>query len=807
MSLDQTKLEGSISANSRPISTIDEDFYNTLRGSYISDDEESNDGEDNGEDNGDDHISEISDTTDPMGSPGVPKHLTFDKATEISHTTPELPPLRNISTSTDVLLLSERSKESKDSSSKRDNSDKLLTSERSGGTYPSVSRRDASGYDSLLVSETTDETWRKRVAFHGDNDHGDDASSLSSMESTPFPHLVDDGNNSFITSSPAPEASPSGHDAETAKKSGKGANWDVVGAHRGNTPRTSREAPPAGSMSDLIDVIKKPPLTSSSAPDPPATTDTAEAKNMISECDDDVGEEESLTGEGIEKPSNKMSLRMIKKPSNKMSLRMIDRYETFEADIKDEPGQSNDNDNDNHNNFNGEEKSFTGEDIEADIKDEPGQSNDNHNHDNFNVSISTLNSLRESGHIPRRWIFDRIDGTVKIPEEEGERLPLWKRRPPSFFCLPSPLLGLFPWFFEENPFCVAIGKYGFFGGDGAATDDNPKNTTGSRPQSSNNGAATNPSANDHSTDGNKIGFRRSLVILHSLLLNACGLFATILSGLSLTRSNPGLLEASTFSKSAVIPALTSSLASSGSVKNTATLYLGLLVLGVKNPQASVGGTILVPFRDFCTTPGMEQFVLPDECDKCDGASVWIVLGFFLAVAAYFPTFGINIGRIYTNYDANCSKVAAGLWSLVSLLGYVMVLSAHHFSCLGSLYAGEVPYTSEGEAIGGEILGENDDQWQDIRVASFDWTAGVGQIMFQIGIFLKLIDFVTNCCVATPAITRSRDLQWEYEEGLLLHGENLENGMPSDGSASLDRTQGGDGVMASDEIQTEQSRNV
>jgi len=761
MSLDQTKLDGSISANSRPISTIDEDFYNTLTGSYISDDEESNDGEDNGEDNGDDHISEISDTTDPMGSPGVPKHLTFDKATEISHTTPELPPLRNISTSTDVLLLSERSKESKDSSSKRDNSDKLLTSERSGGTYPSISRRDASGYDSLLVSETTDETWRKRVAFHGDDDNGDDASSLSSMQSTPFPHLVDDGTNSFITSSPAPEASPSGHDAETAKKSGKGANWDVVGAHRGNTPRTSGEAPPAGSLSDLINMIKKPPLTSTSAPDPPATTDTAEAKNMISECDDDVGEEESLTGEDIEKPSKKKS------PS------MTDRYETFEADIKDEPDPSN----------------------------------DNHNHDNFNVSISTLNSLREAGHIPRRWIFDRIDGTVKIPEEEGERLPLWKRRPPFFFCLPSPLLGLFPWYFEENPFCLAIGKCGFFGGDGAATDDNPKNTTGSRPQSSNNGAATNPSANDHSTDGNKIGFRRSLVILHSLLLNACGLFATILSGLSLTRSNPGLLEASAFSKSAVVPVLTSSLASSGSVKNTVTLYLGLLVLGVKNPQASVGGTILVPFRDFCTTPGMEQFVLPDECDKCDGASIWIVLGFFLAVVAYFPTFGINIGRIYTNYDANCSKVAAGLWSLLSLLGYVMVLSAHHFSCLGSLYEGEVPYTNEGEAIGGEILGDNDDRWQDIRVASFDWTAGVGQIMFQIGFFLKLIDFVTNCCVATPAITRSRDLQWEYEEGLLLHGENLENGMPSDGSASLDRTQGGDGVMASDEIQTEQSRNV
>ena len=360
----------------------------------------------------------------------------------------------------------------------------------------------------------------------------------------------------------------------------------------------------------------------------------------------------------------------------------------------------------------------------------------------YNGTISTRNSLRineRTGTIPRRWIADRIDGTVRAEDEkEVEGLPKWKRKPPFFLCLPSPLLAIFPRFFEENSLCVTVGKWGFFGGD-LITKRNDK---------SNN-------------------FLRTLIMGHSLLLNVCGLFATILSGLALTRTYPSLLESAPFGKTMMIPTLyspTGGIDGTVDIAEPVTLYLGLLALGIDNAAASDMGIVVVKFRDFCAKTGTEQFLNTEKCDRCANVSVWVVVGYFLATIAYLPSFAVSVSRLYRNYDTNCSKVSAGIWSLVSFIGYVMVLSCYT-SCVNSLYEGEVSYTSKGEILHEDNTFGRDESSGQFLVANFDWKMGVGQILFIIGLCLKLFDLTCNCCIATPAITRSRELQWDYEEGL------------------------------------------
>mmetsp|Transcript_17619 Transcript_17619/g.40620 ORF Transcript_17619/g.40620 Transcript_17619/m.40620 type:complete len:755 (-) Transcript_17619:445-2709(-) len=754
MASSPTSEETLTSEISRPISTINEDYYNSIGNTYISDTE------DDDSSNASSHTPVAS--ASPNGStPSTTDNTRGDTATlkttkEISSNrkTPRRPDnllvsersndTKDSSSKRDTLLVSERSNETKDSSSKRDTllvsersngtkdssskrdttggsrNDTLLLSERSNASYKSASRRDASGYDSLLVSETTDETWRRMVSYQED-----DASSLSTTHSAPFPHLVED---SHLHMAPSPPAVPSisSHDAETAKKCGRGSFYSnqskLVGQPLSNRIIETIESPPLSTPTDS--------LPSSSVP---AAINITENYDPGSDGDDS----QSLHGQNIEE-SCKTTLQNPGDPTSS------DRNETGENKIEDDAIQNVGNN-------------------QSEIS-----------------SIGTPRGNGRGGHVPRRWIFDRIDGTVKGSDEEEEQVPQWKRKPPSFVCLPSPLLGLFPWLLEENSCCIAFGKCGFFGGNDITKEGRAKTTThGAEAGQNNNAASSNDSQT--ATSQEKVDFRRTLVMVHAFLLNVCGLFATILSGLALAQSSPGLLEIAPFGKATVMPPVSSSeVARDGD--GPVILYLGLLALAVENPMDSADSSVLVAFRDFCETDGMEQFVTEEDCSRCANTSVWIVLGYFMAAMPYLPIFVMGIGRFYKNYDANCTKVASGLWSLVSISGYLLVISCYYFSCLESLYDGEVVFMKGGAVYDGmlEIPEEN-----HLR-ANFEWKIGVGQILFLIGLVLKLIDFVCNCCIATPAITRSRELQWDYEEDLSLHGEKVENVNTPEGSA-LDRT--------------------
>jgi len=207
--------------------------------------------------------------------------------------------------------------------------------------------------------------------------------------------------------------------------------------------------------------------------------------------------------------------------------------------------------------------------------------------------------------------------------------------------------------------------------------------------------------------------------------------------------------------------------------------MGLLALGIDNPNISGGGgggITMVAFTDFCTTAGMEQFLPQEDCNVCADTSVYIVMGFLVTMAAYLPTFATGILRLYRHYDVNCQKCSAGVWSALSLIGYITVLYYYHRVCLASLYEGQVIYTSDGtvyevSSIDYYPRGYNNN---NTVLVDFQWKAGVGQILFMIGFALKIIDFICNCCIATPTITRTREQQWEYEDISLLLAETMDD---------------------------------
>ncbi len=735
-SASQSEGDDKVSRYDNQISTIGEAFYNSIGGSYMSDDDDDSE-----------HAGDCSDTSSDTDVPYLSPQASTPPSS--NHNTPDKDQLllsersseskgsggkRDVSNGEDTLLLSERTNASKGfrdtsvgedtlmisdrsdllarsensgldtltRSGKRDVSqgddtlmlsdrmDALIVSERSGASknlrdnsnstgdllmrsaHSGVNLRDHStGYDSLLVSETTDESWRRITKFA----EGDDNSSISSTPSTPFPNLEE------ILDESKPESER------------------------------------------MVAAIETPPLA------------------VVDEKDD----------------ADPSTSNRNKTPEDAGDSRVKDRPLVII-------------------NANG---------IENNIEEGTLPPNTDGNSD-YNGSISTNNSLRNTEErarrIPRRWIIDRIDGTVR-PEEEEEGLPKWKRKPPLFLCLPSPLLGIFPWLFEENLCCVAVGKFGFFGVDTTTDENKTTAQSGDLEQSTNDETVTNKLKST--------GFLRSLVIGHAIMFNACGLFATILAGLALTRSHPGMLQAAPFGKTTVIPTFETEDADpeAAVTGDAVTLYLGLLALGIDNPAGNLGGMVVVGFREFCDTPGTEQFLYPDECEACADVSLWIVVGYFLTVIAYLPTFSIGISRLYKNYDANCSKISAGIWALVSVLGYIIVLSCYK-SCLGSLYSGEVLYTDEGAIQKDDV--EDRDPGEAFLVAEFAWKAGVGQILFLIGLMLKIFDFASNCCIATPPITRSRELQWEYERASRrarqeVGDENNESGNPQEGSSIVNQT--------------------
>eukprot|EP00536_Pseudo-nitzschia_multiseries_P001281 jgi/Psemu1/2966/gm1.2966_g len=120
--------------------------------------------------------------------------------------------------------------------------------------------------------------------------------------------------------------------------------------------------------------------------------------------------------------------------------------------------------------------------------------------------------------VPRRWIHDRVDGTVLCGNDKREVCVC--PRPPYPLCLPSLLQKVCPWCVEDNPVCLA----------------------------SSNGASK---AERSSTAG--AGTLCTRELKYALLLNDCGFLATVLAATALTRTIADLLARVSFALTELDP--------------------------------------------------------------------------------------------------------------------------------------------------------------------------------------------------------------------------------------------------------------
>jgi hypothetical protein len=336
---------------------------------------------------------------------------------------------------------------------------------------------------------------------------------------------------------------------------------------------------------------------------------------------------------------------------------------------------------------------------------------------------------------PYRWIQDRVDGKVYTVDTGGsssKSLPSLAPRPPCCLCWPPPLLKQCPVLLETNIFCTLLGRLGFC--DGSAI-----------------------TANRHGDYYSGFGNRgRSAVMTYALVFNLCGLLLSIFATLALTDNNVSLLNKVSFSTTSLRP-----LVLDATVKEilqaqqqesvpTTILQLGLQALLIRDEM-------VVPFKDFCTTSGMNQFLPQQDCNACHETTVYITIGMVVTIVTYLPTMATDFLRIYKDYDVNCQKCVALLWSLVSLAGYGLTYYYYRYRCLDSFYHGPVLYDADGVVVGIGV----DTTSGDVLI-NFDWTMGAGQICLVVGFVLKVVGFLCHCCVATPTITRLREEQWTYE---------------------------------------------
>lgn len=105
---------------------------------------------------------------------------------------------------------------------------------------------------------------------------------------------------------------------------------------------------------------------------------------------------------------------------------------------------------------------------------------------------------------------------------------------------------------------------------------------------------------------------------------------------------------------------------------------------------------------------------------------------------------------------NCQKALSSLLSGVTLACFILTYSEFNKKCLDIFFDELVSYSSTGNVAEPGSLDE-------AVVVDFKWKIGNGAICLFVAFGLKLIQFLCNCCIPTPAITRNLDEQEEYEK--------------------------------------------
>lgn len=312
----------------------------------------------------------------------------------------------------------------------------------------------------------------------------------------------------------------------------------------------------------------------------------------------------------------------------------------------------------------------------------------------------------------RQWLYDRIDG---IPRPRAGKHDIMDPYPPSVICLPPKLIQCCPWLLEENFLCTLVGRCGF-----CSSDEN---------------------------------WARRAVMRYALFLNGVGLCLGVFTCLSIADSNYELLQYSALA-TAQLTSIPSNVAASPIVLN-----VGLSAFTVHNPNS--GLKEIVRFDQFCDMVGngLEQYIQdpPDQtCGHCEDVRLQTVIGLLVAVGCYLPSMVVNCSRMYRTTDLNFQKVWGTFLSCLSLAGFVLMYVQFTYNCIRDVFMeGEIAYAPNGEVTEVDSLAEY------VRF-DFSWTVGYGMLTLYAAFGLKLVDFICNCCIPTPAITRNTYDQKVYE---------------------------------------------
>jgi hypothetical protein len=312
----------------------------------------------------------------------------------------------------------------------------------------------------------------------------------------------------------------------------------------------------------------------------------------------------------------------------------------------------------------------------------------------------------------RQWLIDRIHG-VRRPREGKYDVP--DPYPPSCLCLPPSVIQCCPWLLEENCICNLAGRIGLCSADEA--------------------------------------WARNAVMRYSLFLNYIGLSLAIFSCLSIADSNYNLLLYSSLSKAELIPDPVNF------YQYPIVLNVGLRGVALDNPNTGVRE--LVRFDQFCEMVGngIEKYIqepVEETCQMCEDVQTEAVIGLIVAVVCFVPAMIANCSRMYLSTDVNCFKVWSALVTGLSLGGVFLAYYQFTYNCLQAVfYEGDVSYARNGEVT------EVDSISEVVRV-NFGWSVGYGMVCLYSAFGLKVVDFICNCCIPTPSITRNTYDQKIYE---------------------------------------------
>jgi hypothetical protein len=279
----------------------------------------------------------------------------------------------------------------------------------------------------------------------------------------------------------------------------------------------------------------------------------------------------------------------------------------------------------------------------------------------------------------------------------------------------------FPWLCEENCFCTFFGARGGYNGDDRAGRE---------------------STMQIAISANVCAFLLTAYALISLY----GINFTVIGISSLARGTMNVNQADD---------TTADILQSIQFK-TIELDIGWRSVAINNPNTF--GKQVILFDDFCEflDRGMDHFIEPNECGKCDAIGSQLIIALIVAAAAYLPSFGNDCTRLHKNYDVNCQRVLGLILSLISICGAVYAYYLYDSECFSSFHSVTARFDRNGNFL-------PEDSAEDYAlIMDVEWKVGYGLIILWSGAGCKVIHFLCHVCIPTPNITRSLQEQEEYE---------------------------------------------